>query len=76
MQSKVALEPFTVALTAFFNFVILYVFGRIPWKGDQPIARPILTQRDMLYHLLDYRCMLNEYSINDTIFLEMEVCGT
>jgi hypothetical protein len=34
------------ALTVFFfSFVILYAFGRIPWTGDQPVARPLSTHR-------------------------------
>jgi hypothetical protein len=29
----------------FFNFLILYTVGRIPWTGDQPIAMPLPTHR-------------------------------
>jgi hypothetical protein len=32
-------------LAAFSTFLILYTVGRIPWTGDQPVARPILTHR-------------------------------
>jgi hypothetical protein len=30
-----------LGLGRFFSFLILYTAGRIPWKGDQPIARPL-----------------------------------
>jgi hypothetical protein len=29
----------------FFSFVILYTVGRIPWTGDQPVARLLPTHR-------------------------------
>jgi hypothetical protein len=29
----------------FFNFLILYTVGRTPWTGDQPVARPLPTNR-------------------------------
>jgi hypothetical protein len=29
----------------FFSFLILYAAGRTPWTGDQPVARPLPTQR-------------------------------
>jgi hypothetical protein len=29
----------------FFSFLILYTFGRTPWTGDQPVARPLPTHR-------------------------------
>jgi hypothetical protein len=32
-------------LGRFFSFLILYTVGRTPWKGDQPIARPLPTHR-------------------------------
>jgi hypothetical protein len=32
-------------LGRFFSFLILYTIGRIPWTGDQPVARPLLTHR-------------------------------
>jgi hypothetical protein len=28
-----------------FSFLILHTVGRIPWKGDQPVARPLPTHR-------------------------------
>jgi hypothetical protein len=30
----------------FFSFLILYAVGRTPWRGDQPVARPLPTQDD------------------------------
>jgi hypothetical protein len=29
----------------FISFLILYTAGRTPWTRDQPVARPLLTQR-------------------------------
>jgi hypothetical protein len=29
----------------FLNFFILYSVGRTPWSGDQPVAKPLPTQR-------------------------------
>jgi hypothetical protein len=29
----------------FFSFLTLYRVGRTPWTGDQPVARPLLTNR-------------------------------
>jgi hypothetical protein len=29
----------------FFSFLILYTVGRAPWKGDKPIARPLVANR-------------------------------
>jgi hypothetical protein len=29
----------------FFSFLILYTVGRTPWRGDQPVARPLRTHR-------------------------------
>jgi hypothetical protein len=29
----------------FFSILILYTVGRTPWKGDQPVARPLPTCR-------------------------------
>jgi hypothetical protein len=28
-----------------FTFLILYTVGRTPWTGDQPVARPLRTER-------------------------------
>jgi hypothetical protein len=28
-----------------FQFLILYVVGRTPWTGDQPVVRPLPTHR-------------------------------
>jgi hypothetical protein len=36
---------FFLHLGRFFIFLILYKVGRTPWAGDQPIARPLPTQR-------------------------------
>jgi hypothetical protein len=32
-------------LVRFFSFLILYTVGRIPWTGDQTVARPLPTHR-------------------------------
>jgi hypothetical protein len=32
-------------LDRFCNFLILYIVGRTPWTRDQPVARPLPTQR-------------------------------
>jgi hypothetical protein len=29
----------------FFNVLILYTVGRTPWTGEQPVSRPLPTQR-------------------------------
>jgi hypothetical protein len=34
-----------VEFGSFSNFLILYTVGRTPWKGDQPVARPLPTHR-------------------------------
>jgi hypothetical protein len=31
-------------LGRFFSFLILYIFGRTPWTGYRPVARPLTTQ--------------------------------
>jgi hypothetical protein len=28
-----------------FSFLILYTVGKTPWEGDQPVARPLRTNR-------------------------------
>jgi hypothetical protein len=33
-------------LDRFFNFLILHIFDSTPWRGDQPIARPLSTQNN------------------------------
>jgi hypothetical protein len=33
------------AWAVFFSFLILYTVGRIPWTGDQPVARPLPIHR-------------------------------
>jgi hypothetical protein len=38
-----AVQPF--GLWPFLSFLILCTVGRIPWTGDQPVARPLLTHR-------------------------------
>jgi hypothetical protein len=43
-SSSVALQPF-VGLRPLFQFLIFYVVGRIPWAGDQPVARPLPAHR-------------------------------
>jgi hypothetical protein len=32
-------------LGRFFSFLILYTLGRTPWTGNQPVARPLPTDR-------------------------------
>jgi hypothetical protein len=34
-----------LGLGRFFSFLILHTVGRIPWTGDQPVARPLPTRR-------------------------------
>jgi hypothetical protein len=34
-----------LGLGRFFSFLLPYTVGRTPWKGDQPIARPLPTHR-------------------------------
>jgi hypothetical protein len=34
-----------MGLGRFFRFFILYQFGKTPWMGDQPVARPLSTHR-------------------------------
>jgi hypothetical protein len=34
----------------FFSFVILYTVGRTPWRGDQPVARPLVIHRTAQTH--------------------------
>jgi hypothetical protein len=43
-SSSMALQPFT-GPWSFFIFLILYTEGRIPWMGDQPVARPLPTHK-------------------------------
>jgi hypothetical protein len=33
-------------LGGFFSFLILYIVGRTPWTGDQPVARSLSTHSD------------------------------
>jgi hypothetical protein len=42
-----ALQPF-VRPWPLFSFLIVYTFGRIPWTGDQLVARPLLIHRTTL----------------------------
>jgi hypothetical protein len=37
-------SPF-LDLGRFFQFLILYTFGRTPWTGDQPVPRPLPTHK-------------------------------
>jgi hypothetical protein len=34
-----------LGLGRFFTFLILHTVGRTPWTGDQPVSRPLPTQR-------------------------------
>jgi hypothetical protein len=34
-----------LCLGRFFGFLIFYTVGRIPWTGDQPVARPLPVHR-------------------------------
>jgi hypothetical protein len=36
-----ALRLFVGPWPLFFSFLNLYTFGRTPWTGDQPVARPL-----------------------------------
>jgi hypothetical protein len=48
LQILISLYSFTALLLdlgRFFSFLILYTFGRTPWTGDQPFARPLPTHR-------------------------------
>jgi hypothetical protein len=40
-----------LGLRSFFSFLILYIVGRIPWTGEQPVARPLPTQRTIQTHI-------------------------
>jgi hypothetical protein len=42
---SMALQSFCCILAAFFSFLILYIFGRTHWTGDQLVARPLPTHR-------------------------------
>jgi hypothetical protein len=42
-----ALQPF-VGPWPLFSFLILYTIGRIPWTGDQPVARPLPIHRTQI----------------------------
>jgi hypothetical protein len=44
MYVSMALEPF-VGPWPLFQFLNLYTVGRTPWKGDQPVAGPLLSHR-------------------------------
>jgi hypothetical protein len=33
------------AIATFFSLLILYAVDRTPWRGDQPVARPLPAQR-------------------------------
>jgi hypothetical protein len=54
-------------LGRFFGFLALYRVGRPLWAGDQPVARPLSTQRistpsstnTILNHTLVLLCFLN-----------------
>jgi hypothetical protein len=37
-------------LGPFFSFLILYIIGRTPWTGAQPVARPLPTHRTTQTH--------------------------
>jgi hypothetical protein len=34
-----------LGLGRFFSFLFLYIVGRTPWTGYQPVARPLPTHR-------------------------------
>jgi hypothetical protein len=40
-----ALQPFVGGLGRFFSFLTFYTDDKTPWAGDQPVARPLPTQR-------------------------------
>jgi hypothetical protein len=37
-------QPF-LCPAAFFSFVFLHTVGKVPWRGDQPVERPLATRR-------------------------------
>jgi hypothetical protein len=41
---SMALQSF-VGHGRFLSFLILYIVGKFPWTEDQPVARPLPTQR-------------------------------
>jgi hypothetical protein len=45
LSLSMALQSFGPWPLFLFRFVILYTVGRTPWTGDQPIARPLPTNR-------------------------------
>jgi hypothetical protein len=42
---SMALQPLWPLAAFFFQFLNIYKFGRSPWTGDQPVARPLPTHR-------------------------------
>jgi hypothetical protein len=43
-----ALRYLLLDIGRFFSFLILYIVGRTPWGGDQPIAKTLPTHRTTL----------------------------
>jgi hypothetical protein len=42
---SMAPQSFLLVLYCFFSLLILYTVSRTPWTGDQPVAKPLPTQR-------------------------------
>jgi hypothetical protein len=40
-----------------FQFLTLYIVGRVPWTEDQPIARPLPTHRTTQTHAHRHPCL-------------------
>jgi hypothetical protein len=43
-------EKTLLDLGRFFSFLIFYTVGRTPWKGDQPVSRPLPTHTGQHKH--------------------------
>jgi hypothetical protein len=44
-----------LGLNCFFGFLVFYTVGRTPWKGDQPVARPLPTQKQHKHRINTHR---------------------
>jgi hypothetical protein len=55
-------------LGRFFSFLLLYTVGRIPWTGDQPVARPLPAHTEKHKHRINaYRHPRLEFGFEPTI---------
>jgi hypothetical protein len=48
----------------FFRFVTLHRVGKTPWTGDQPVARPLPTQRIAQHRINEHRHPCLEQDLN------------